>query len=38
VIDGICQEIEIYKDTPGPIRKLPERWNYFVPSSGGSNP
>ncbi|MFM0055851.1 hypothetical protein PQR64_09525 [Paraburkholderia phytofirmans] len=38
VIDGICLEIEIYKDTPGPIRKLPERWNYFVPSSGGANP
>jgi hypothetical protein len=38
VIDGICREIEIYKDTPGPIRKLPERWNCFVPSSGASNP
>ena len=37
VVDGICQEIEIYKDTPGPIRKRPEKWNCFVPSSGGSN-
>ncbi|WP_049813579.1 DUF6984 family protein [Paraburkholderia fungorum] len=38
VVDGICQEIEIYKDAPGPIRKLPEKWNWFVPSSGGRSP
>jgi hypothetical protein len=37
VVDGICKEIEIDKDALGPIKKLPERWNCFVPSSGGSS-
>ncbi|WP_147329543.1 DUF6984 family protein [Paraburkholderia sp. DHOC27] len=37
VVNGICQEIEIYKDAPGPIGKLPERWRYFVPSSNWPN-
>lgn len=32
VIDGICSELEIYKDVPGVIISMPDRWDYFVPS------
>lgn len=32
VINGICSELEIYKDTPGPINSMPDSWDYFVPN------
>jgi len=31
VIDGLCSEVEIYKDAPTTILALPNRWEYFIP-------
>ncbi|WER48603.1 hypothetical protein CupriaWKF_27930 [Cupriavidus sp. WKF15] len=33
VVQGICTEIEIYKDTPDRIKIMPETWSYFIPGS-----
>ncbi|WP_407645308.1 DUF6984 family protein [Halothiobacillus diazotrophicus] len=31
VIDGMCKEIEIYKDSPSSIVKMPKEWTHFSP-------